>query len=333
MIYNERELIDSIKEKNIENFNNNGGVNMYTYKMPSTISSADKEAVFEKFKEIDSKYSIEEYTPVERTSLGLEQKEYTAPTEDEILKEAENSLRSDRNSGLSSIDEKYSSKFSSLNDKAESALEDREDKVEDVNSDYNYSLRETKNSSIKQGIARSSIYNEALKAIEESKGEQLNSVQKEYEKNISKLESEKGILEQQKESALNGFDISYAVKLENKIANLNSAIAKEQESVLKYNNQVAEKEAAHQLTQEKAEITEKARVDKKNQELLELLSKKGVTEINRYKLQEKYNIALSYLMSIPKEDALKELQNDQSYEKQLSNYYPALYAKMLNREN
>ena len=47
---------------------------------------------------------------------------------------------------------------------------------------------------------------------------------------------------------------------------------------------------------------------------------------------EKYDVVLNYLMKLPKEVALNELQKDNRYEMLLSNYYPAVYAQISNRK-
>lgn len=336
MIYDESELIDAVREKNIENFNENGGINMYIYKISEnelSDSASKKNSVLEKIKEINAKYSTEEFVPAEKTTLGLEEMEFVAPSSDDIKAQAAESLRSDRVSDREAINQKYSTKFVDLKDKAVAALENREEDVAAVESKHDAALKSAENSSIKQGISRSSIYDQVVKSIEGSRESGLNMVEQEYQKAISKLENEKSILEQQKESALTSFDISYAVKLENKIASLNKEIAKQQEAVVKYNNQIAEKEAAHQLAQEKAQTAEQERIWKKNKELLDLINKKGLTEVNKLKAQEKYDVVYNYLSQLSKAEALSELQNDRSYENELGSFYTLLYANMLNRKD
>lgn len=334
MIYKESELIESINQKNIENFNKNGGTSMYIYKVPGKSESAsEKESVLEKIKEIDAKYSTQEYTPAEIKSLGLEEMTYERPTDEDIEESAISSLGIDKEASLKEIEDKYVPKFSGLTEKAEKALEDKEEDASLLDSKYDSLIKKTTDTSIKRGLSRSSIYENALKEIEDYKESQLSVIDQEYQKAVNKLENEKSILEQQKESALSSFDISYAVKLQNKIASINNEIAKEQEKVLKFNNDIAKKEAAYIAEQEKAETKEKERIDKRNKELLDLINKKGLTEVNKIKAQEKYDIILNYLSGLSKSEALKELQNDSAYENELGSYYTLLYAKMINRKD
>ncbi len=333
MIFSEKELVDSINKKNIENFNNNGGINMYVYKVSEDKDLASKkDAVLEKLKEIDSKYTQQDYIPKEKQTLGLEEMEFIQPTEDEIEKKAMESLSEYKSSQLSSIDDKYSSKFTDLNEKAQKALEENEEDIVSIDSKYDSSIKKTQNSNIEKGLSRSSIFNNALKEIENDKNDKVDEVDSEYKATINKLESERSILEQQKESALSSFDISYAVKLQNKIKNINSEIAKEQDKVLKYNQSVAKQESTYQKEQEELALAEQKEIAKKNKSLQDLINKNGEIGVSKLKAQEKYDIVYNYLSDLPKDQALKELQNEPAYKNQLGSYYTLLNALMLNRK-
>lgn len=334
MTFNESELIDSINNKNIENFNNNGGIDMYIYKVSEEDSTSGKNAVKEKIKEIDSKYSIEEYVPKELKTLGLEEMKYEdRPSDEDIEKKAADSLNNYKKNEISKINNKFSSQFSDLREDAENALEDKSEDISSINSKYDSSVKRARNNSIDQGISRSSIINNALKAIEEEKGTKISEVEVESNKVKSRLENEKNILEQQKESALSSFDISYAVKLQNKIAGLNKEIAKEEEKVLKYNKEIATKEEFYKKEQEEDAKEEQDRINKKNKDLLKQIDQKGLTEVARTKVQEKYGILLDYLSGMPKAKAMDELQNDSMYKNELGPYYSLLYAIMLKRQD
>jgi hypothetical protein len=334
MIFKQSELVEIINEKNIENFEKNGGINMYIYKTSKDEEEKSKKsAVLEKIKEIDSKYQIQEYTPAELETLGLEEMDFIAPTKEDVESQAINSLKDYKDNNLKSIDEKYETKFSSLSENALKVLEDKQEDEEKIDLNYEKSLQKTKNSNIKKGLAHSSIFENALKAIEEDKEVSKNIVEQEYLKKISKLENEKSILEQQKESALTSFDISYATKLQSKIANINSEIAKEKDKVLKYNQEIAKQEAAFQKEQEKSLASEQKKVDERNKALQDLINKKGQTEVSRMKAQEKYEIIYDYLSNLPKEEALKELENDKEYKNHLGSFYSLLYAQMMKRKD
>lgn len=334
MSVNEIEIIESIEQKNIENFKKNGGINMYIHNIPEDKKEkSEKDAVLEKIKEINSKYVQQEYVPEEIKTLGLEEMDYDAPTSEEIERQAQESLKQYKDNEISSINLKYDTKFSNLSESAEKALLNKEDGEVYIDSGHDSSLRKAQNTNIKRGLAHSSIYENAVKAIEGEKINKLSEVEQEYNKTISKLENERSILEQQKEGALTSFDISYAVKLQNKISSISSQIAKEQDKILKYNQDIAKQEAAYKKEQETAIAAEQKKVDQKNKELQNLIDKKGITEVSKMKAQEKYDVILGYLSNMPRAEALNELENDSTYKNELGSYYNLLYAQMLKRKD
>ena len=162
---------------------------------------------------------------------------------------------------------------------------------------------------------------------------QIKDIENEFSREIKKLEQERNILEQQKENALSNFDISYAVKLENKIGKIVSEIEKQQKEIEKYNSNVDKQEEEHRLAQEKANQNEQKRVEKHNQEVLALQEKLGETEFANLRNKERYDVVLDYLMNIPKDVAMAELKKDNSYETLLGNYYPAVYSQVLKRKD
>ena len=305
---------------------------MSTYK-EKTDYEKEKEEVLNKLKEIDEKYSPEEFVPKEITSLGLEKKEFNAPSDDEILKDAQESLKAEKENDLNKIETNYNSKFSSLNNKVSNLEDEREDDLEEALSSYQSSLKSATNNSIKKGILRSSIYEQAVKAIESDKTNQIRDVEAEFNKEIEKLENERSILERQKENALESFDISYAVKLENKIAKISSEISKQQKEVEKYNEAIEKQEQENRELQEKANLEEQKRIEKHNQQLLDLQEKLGEVEFVKLKQKEKYDVVLDYMLSLPKEKAMEELKKDDSYEMLLGSYYPSLYVKISQRRD
>lgn len=297
---------------------------MYSYKFSNDVdlnSASQKDGVISNLKKIDEKYSFktfEDYQP------EIEKKEFVAPSEDEILKKAEDNLQTYKDLNLNKIENNYSNKFDSVNSKALEALTENEEKQSALEEKYNNYSKKAINSNIKKGLADSSIFDEVLKQIEDNKQAEISKVQTEYEKKIEKLESEKSILQSQKDSALSSFDISYALKLESEINSINSEIAKQQNEVLKYNTKL-EKEAEAEKQKKQKEIAEQ------NKELQNLISKNGQTEVNKMKYKEKFEIVEPYLNSLSKSEALAELE-DPFYEKELGTYYAYMVAKTHNRD-
>ena len=319
--------IKNIIKQNIIDFLKNGGNTMFSYKFSDNQidldKNSEKDEIFEKLKEVDNKFNYATTPNVSEDEPSFEKKTYEAPSESEIEEMAKNSLSSYKDKSLQDIENDYSKKFKKIDDKTQDLLEDKQNDMVQVFNDYENSVNKTTNSVIKNGLAHSSIFQQAIKEIEDDKNLKLSESEKKFGYELKKLESEKSILENQKDSALASFDISYALKLNDEIAKINSDIAKKQDEVLKYNNQI-EKEANELKLKKEQEIA------KQNENLTKLLTEKGLVEVNKMKQQEKYEIVKNYLDKLPKAQALAELQ-DEKFQQELANYYPTLFAEIYSR--
>ena len=306
---------------------------MYSYKTTKSSFEEEKQKVLGKLQEIEDKYSLKEYVPNETTSLGLEKKEFQAPTQEEVSLEAEKALSAQKNNDLKNIENTYEGKFNSLDNKVEDIEIDKDEDVESALSNFASSLRNATNSSIKQGISRSSIYDEAVKAIEGERDSSINRAEEEFNREMSRLEKERDLLQKQKDNALEAFDISYAIKIEDKIEEINKNISNKQKEVEDYNENVDKLEAENLKAQQDANAKLQKEVEAHNQEILKQIEKVGDAQFNNNKLQEKYQVVLDFLMGLPKEVAIDELTKDDYYESVLGNFYPSVYAQISRRNS
>lgn len=319
---------ENIIKQNIINFINYGGKTMYSYKFSDKDvdldKSSEKEKVFEKLKEVDNKYTYATTPKVSDDEPKFEKKSYKAPTDDEIEQMAKDSLESYKDGSLSKIDDEFSKKFGNLDEKTEKLIDENEKDNSEIFSNAKSAERNATNSAIKNGVLRSSIYEQVMKEIDDDKERKLSENEQRFSTDIKKLESERSILESQKESALASFDISYALKLNEEINKINSNIAKKQDEVLKYNNQIEKQMSEYKFKKEQE-------LARQNESLTKLLSEKGLVEVNKMKQKEKYDIIKDYLNSMSKKQALSELE-DEKFQKELANYYPALFAEIYSKD-
>ena len=288
---------------------------MYTYKFTDEQSEKIKKQtdLFDEFKNIDKKYSFD------NSSLTLDRMEYTAPTQEEVEESAKSSLQSYLDQGKNDILEEYSSKVNSINDLQSTNKENLSAQKDSLKNTYQELKQNASEDSIKRGLARSSIIVNVLEAFDQKMLDEYSNLDREYTQKFQELEEEKSLLENQKESALKSFDISYATKLNEKIEEINNEIAEKEKEVLEYNNKIAETEAEYKLNQQK-----------QNQELVDFIGKYGSTALNRVKEEEKYNRALSYFYTLDKDEALAELLNNNQYKVELGSYYSKLEQTLRN---
>ncbi|HIV01181.1 MAG TPA: hypothetical protein IAA62_01325 [Candidatus Caccopulliclostridium gallistercoris] len=289
---------------------------MYTYKFTDEQSEKIKKQtdLFDQFKNIDKKYSFD------NSSIALDRMEYTAPSQEEVEESAKSSLQSYLDQGKNDILEEYSSKVSNIENLQNTNKENLTSQKENLKNTYKELKQNASEDATSRGLARSSIVVNILDAFDQGMLDEYSKLDQEYTKKFQELEEEKSLLESQKNSALNSFDISYATKLNEKIEEINKEIEEKEKEVLEYNNKIAEKEAEYKLDQQK-----------QNQELIDFIGKYGSTALNRVKEEEKYNAALSYFYTLDKNEALAELLNNDQYKVELGNYYSQLERTLRNR--
>lgn len=279
---------------------------MYIYKFTDEESKkiADRANLFEKFKEVDDKYKVDQ------TPLTLEKMEYSAPSADEVEKSAKSSLEGYLTSGKDKIENDYVSKIENLSLQQESKKNANENQKLELENSYSKLKTNASNDMIRRGLARSSIAINILDAFDKDMIEKYNQLDKEYSDSFQKLESEKDLLEKQKNSALSAFDITYASKLNDKIEEINKEIEKKQTEVLKYNNDIAEKEEKY-----------RKQLEDRNKSMLNLLAKYGTQGMANIKQDEKYALALDFFNNLPKDQAMHELMSNKTYKEQLGDKY------------
>lgn len=263
----------------------------YTFSEEDTAKLAKKvTSITDQFKEIDNKY--------ESMKPDFSKQEFVKPTEDEILNTAESSLAAYKDSNISKIEDNYSTKTEKIHNEKENLIESSENTKENIANKTAISKQKAENSAIKNGLARSSIIINQIEAFDEDMITTYNQIDEEIKKSFTKLDNQKTLLEQQRTSALNAFDIAYAVKLNDKLNDINEKILAQEEKVNKYNREI----------------------EKKEQEYLNNKTDKYETE----KQQEKYEIAKEYYLSMPTEQAAAEIRGNSALWSELGNYYNKL---------
>ena len=287
---------------------------MYTYK----ISNDDTEKITDKtqkysellddFKQVDQKYK-----PT-TNDLILERKEFVKPSDDQIKKQATESLQGYKDKSLENIENNYNENSQKLDTKLDEAQKASETKKQEAGEMYSKLKQEASKDALKRGLARSSIVINVLDAFDQNYIKEINKINDEIQSKITSLQGQKSLLDEQRQSALNAFDINYALKLSSKIDNINKELLEQEQKVIEYNNQIAQKEADYQAKQ-KQSYTDYA----------SFVQKYGTEALENIKREEKYELAKTYLMSMPKQEALKELEQNRTFNAELgANYYNKL---------
>ncbi len=237
--------------------------------------------------------------------ISLQRKEYVTKTDEDIQKEAENALSSYEKAQKDAINDKIDTKLSALNGAEDKLRTQSEIEKVELKNYYNAYKRQAENDALKRGLQRSSIVINNLNAFDKELIQKLISVDQKLGQDISDLNDEITSLNEDRQTALDEFNLTYAVKLNEKIKELKQEIQDKNDEILEYNNKITQIEAEY-----------KADAKKKNQqidedyidEVYKYFNSKDT--IDSYKNGESIKAVEKYLNSLSKEDALSELTNN-----------------------
>lgn len=286
--------------------------------MTKTLTDEENEnlnsEIKKQFEEIDSVQNTNENNSSE---LSLERKEVPNITDEEIEEIARNSLSDYYTNGVSSLLDSNDKATANLNSKAEKLLNGFNESKESLNDQINNAKKNAENQAIKRGIARSSIIMNELENFDKIKIEETAKMEQALNSQIAQINFEIESLNSRLDDSLKAFDLSYAVKLQNKINDLKEEQTKKIEKALEYNNKIALQEA--QFNQKQKELNSK--------------QSSNLSTFDMDTAKAKYDIASKYFSGISKEDALNEILNIDAdyYRKHLGNYYYKLYNEIRNR--
>lgn len=277
----------------------------YTFSKEDTDALTDKtkkySELLDSFKDVDKKYSSQD-----NGSLELKEMTFTKPTDEEIKKQAENNLYDYKETGIQGINDEYTEKQNSLENQISSTLKSGDEKKTEAKELYSSLKQDASNDATKRGLARSSIVINVLDAFDQNMIKEYNKINEEISSTVDSLNNQKALLNEQKQNALNSFDITYAVKLSEKIDEINKELLEQEQKVIEYNNEIAEKEAEYEQKRKENAL-----------DYADYVSEYGVKELEEIKQNEKYMLAKDYFMSMPKEEALKELESNRVFNAEL----------------
>ena len=265
-----------------------------------------------KIKNIDDKYKLDLTfdSTKDDISLNLERQKYSRPSDEEIRKQAEDSLKSYEDKEQKGIENEYADGNRKLDEESQKLGGDFESQSKKIEQTYENAKESNKNTFIRKGLSRSSIMQENLKNLDESKNAAQDTLAKELKQNLEKITIERDLLETQKQSALESFNIAYAVKLSEKINKLTESAKQAEDAVAKYNNQLEEKEKKFALSQQEHNIKQDNQKLKDNKFVLDYINEYGRVGLDWLIAKEKLTAAKDSIKGLSKEQALAQIERD-----------------------
>ena len=289
------------------------GGRMYEYKFSDGEGmKTSAEELKDKIKNIDDKYKLDLTfdSTKDDISLNLERQKYSRPSDEEIRKQAEDSLKSYEDKEQKGIENEYAAGNRKLDEESQKLGGDFESQSKKIEQTYENAKESNKNTFIRRGLSRSSIMQENLKNLDESKNAAQDTLAKELKQNLEKITIERHLLETQKQSALESFNIAYAVKLSEKINKLTESAKQAEDAVAKYNNQLEEKEKKFALSQQEHNIKQDNQKLKDNKFVLDYINEYGRVGLDWLIAKEKLTAAKDSIKGLSKEQALAQIERD-----------------------
>lgn len=289
------------------------GGRMYEYKFSDGEGmKTSAEELKDKIKNIDDKYKLDLTfdSTKDDISLNLERQKYSRPSDEEIRKQAEDSLKSYEDKEQKGIENEYAAGNRKLDEESQKLGGDFESQSKKIEQTYENAKESNKNTFIRRGLSRSSIMQENLKNLDESKNVAQDTLAKELKQNLEKITIERDLLETQKQSALESFNIAYAVKLSEKINKLTESAKQAEDAVAKYNNQLEEKEKKFALSQQEHNIKQDNQKVKDNKFVLDYINEYGRVGLDWLIAKEKLTAAKDSIKGLSKEQALAQIERD-----------------------
>ncbi len=289
------------------------GGRMYEYKFSDGEGmKTSAEELKDKIKNIDDKYKLDLTfdSTKDDISLNLERQKYSRPSDEDIRKQAEDSLKSYEDKEQKDIENEYAAGNRKLDEESQKLGGNFESQSKKIEQTYENAKESNKNTFIRRGLSRSSIMQENLKNLDESKNAAQDTLAKELKQNLEKITIERDLLETQKQSALESFNIAYAVKLSEKINKLTESAKQAEDAVAKYNNQLEEKEKKFALSQQEHNIKQDNQKLKDNKFVLDYINEYGRVGLDWLIAKEKLTAAKDSIKGLSKEQALAQIERD-----------------------
>lgn len=226
-------------------------------------------------------------------------------TNDDLYQKAKEYTDAIRAEKASDLTENSQKKKSTLESTKEKLKTDQQVEEQEITDEYEQKQKTAQNKAVKNGIARSSIIANLIKAHGAEKQKHLSNSSAKYQNELSEVNSQITELETALKNALNALDMTTAVQLNERLEKLKSQRDN-------YNQKVAEHNA--KIQEKISDYKQLLLSGKEQKEDVDYLKNKGGS-LAVSAVKALYN----YLDSLPIEQAFKELENPE-------------YAKLFTKE-
>ncbi|MDE6401066.1 MAG: hypothetical protein K2L54_00460, partial [Clostridiales bacterium] len=152
--------------------------------------------------------------------VELDEIDYTAPTDEYLAVKAENSLADYRTDEINAIRDRSENDVKQKSAQRDAYISDRDGERAALAESYEAAVRAVDADAVKRGLARSSVAAVGRSELESEYLKRNADVVQSYGKKIAELDNEIAAADGKLRAALDDFNLSYATKLNQKIAEL-----------------------------------------------------------------------------------------------------------------
>lgn len=225
---------------------------------------------------------------------GNQKLDYDTRTDDDLLKEATTYADSIKSKKSNEIVAKSDKERNELLVESEEVKNKAKESVSKLENAYDKQMKSSKDSALKNGIARSSIIKNLLSAQTNAYNAGVNDIRAKEKENLNRLNDEIEYLEQELEKSLTALDMESAVTLNEKLTKLKDERNKTNKKITEYNEKIDKKIADYANELAKTED---------GKAIMEYISARD----GKYVVEGKKAI-VDYLQSLPTQKAYEELE-------------------------
>ncbi|MDD4002945.1 MAG: hypothetical protein PHE12_01975 [Clostridia bacterium] len=201
--------------------------------LKALIENAKKSAELQKKQSKKEQNLLEEFAEIDQKYGAGKSAEYALPTDAELEAAAKQAYAELHSKGKEDIADKTAKAYQELEGSKEAQKLRLFDRLEQIDSAFKEKERQLKGRAIKQGIARSSIFEGAAELLGSEKQAEQSAADSDYFSVIRQTDQKIAALQQQMQDALADLNQSYAEKISKKLEKLISQREKQLQQYLK----------------------------------------------------------------------------------------------------
>ncbi len=313
-----------------------------TEPLPSTEQRAQNEQLVRRLKELEAKRKEREalpqpdYETLFAPTLGLAPKPNPEITDEDIADRAETALLPDYTKKVDKVELDTFASLANMDKKITSADIKYNEDIRNLDRAFGELMERQVQNMVKQGIIHSSISANTFTDTAKERERTLAERAEKYTATLHDYNKAIELIEQNRVYALQEYELKFAADLEGKII----ALKKERDNLIAavntYNAKIIKDEAAYQKYREdtisKMEAERHAAQEKKDKETAKREQVTGYTGPKAVEMEARYRYALEFYNSLPKDIALKLIEENSGVLKStLGFYFADLSASQLKR--